>query len=177
MKRLRIILFLMFFATMLHQLTYSQEKVPRSVLGNGGAALSSGDFRMFGTLGQPIAGVTSNSSNIHKVGFWYIGIDLITSVEQVQTSDNLPTEFRLQQNYPNPFNPSTTIRFAIPRRSHVTLKLYDILGRKVATLVDERLQTGEHKVVFDASVLASGIYVYRIQAGKFVRSRKLMLLK
>ena len=177
MKRLRIILFPMFFATMLHQLTYSQEAVPRSVLGNGGAALGSEDLRMFGTLGQATVGVTSNSFNIDKVGFWYLSIDLITSVEQVQTSDNLPTEFRLQQNYPNPFNPRTTIRFAIPQRSHVTLALYDILGRNVATLVDERLRPGEYNVVLDASALASGVYVYRIQAGEFVRSMKLMLLK
>ena len=177
MKCLKIILFLMFFATMLHQLTYSQEAVPRGVLGNGGSALSSEDLRMFGTLGQAIVGVTSNSSNSNKVGFWYLPIDLITSVEQLQRSDNLPKEFRLQQNYPNPFNPSTTIRFAIPQRSDVTLKLYDILGRKVATLVDERLKTGEYNVVFDASALASGVYVYRIQAGEFVRSMKLMLLK
>jgi hypothetical protein len=177
MKRLIIILFLMLFATMLHRLTYSQEAVPRSVLGNGGAALSSGDLRMFGTVGQAVVGVTSNSSNINKVGFWYFSIDLITSVEPAQTLDNLPTAFRLEQNYPNPFNPSTTIRFAIPQRSHVTLKLYDILGRKVATLVDERLQPGEYKVVFDAGALASGVYVYRIQAGEFVRSMKLMLLK
>ena len=176
MKRLRIILLLIFFETMLHQITYSQEAVPRSVLGSGGTALSSEDLRMFGTLGQAIVGVTSNSSNSNKVGFWYLAIDLITSVEQAQASDNLPTEFRLQQNYPNPFNPSTTIRFAIPQRSQVTLKLYDILGRKVATLVDERLRPGEYKVVFDASALANWVYVYRIQAGEFVRSRKLMLL-
>jgi len=89
----------------------------------------------------------------------------------------LPTEFRLEQNYPNPFNPSTTIQFAVPKASQVTVKIYDVLGRRVATLVDEKYQPGTYKVTFEAGDLASGVYIYRIQAEGFAQTRKLMLLK
>lgn len=101
----------------------------------------------------------------------YIGA---TSVEDHAA---IPTEFALAQNYPNPFNPSTTIQFALPVRSEVSLKLFDLLGREVATLVNGELETGVHKVVFDAKDLASGVYFYRIEADGFVRAKKLMLFK
>ena len=100
----------------------------------------------------------------------------MTSVEQIE-DELLPTEFLLDQNYPNPFNPSTTIRFALPKTSNVTIKIYDVLGRQVATLVDEEYQAGVYKVVFEAGDLASGLYIYRIQTQSFSQSRKLMLLK
>ena len=100
----------------------------------------------------------------------------MTGVEQIE-DELLPTEFRLEQNYPNPFNPSTTIRFALPKTSNVTIKIYDVLGRQVATLVDEEYPAGVYKVVFEAGGLASGLYIYRIQTGAFTQSRKLMLLK
>lgn len=92
--------------------------------------------------------------------------------------NGVPTEFALQQNYPNPFNPSTNINFALPQASKVTLTVYDMLGRKVATLINgEQLQAANHSVKFDASALASGMYIYRIEAGSFVSTRKMMLIK
>ena len=154
----------------------AQVVMPNSVLGNGGAELSDGQYRIVGTLGQPIIGVAENPSDINRVGFWYLASHkLITDVEQ--NTNSIPKQFRLEQNYPNPFNPTTTIEFALPQRSAVTLKLLDILGREVATLVDDELEAGVHKVSFDAKDLASGVYFYRIQAEGFVRARKLMLLK
>jgi hypothetical protein len=93
-------------------------------------------------------------------------------------SDNaLPTEFQLSQNYPNPFNPSTTIEYAIPKDSKVTLILYDILGREVQRLVDGFIRAGYHKSVLNASYLSTGVYFYRIMAGNFIQTRKLLLLK
>ena len=89
----------------------------------------------------------------------------------------LPRAFALQQNYPNPFNPSTRIAFALPRQEHVRLEVYDLLGRRVALLVDEVRPAGHHAVDFDASTLTSGLYLYRITAGDFNRSRKMMLVK
>lgn len=79
-------------------------------------------------------------------------------------------------NYPNPFNPTTTLKFILPAASDVTLRVYDILGREVATLVNDRLEAGEHKVSFDASRLASGVYLYQLQAGNFAETRKLTVI-
>lgn len=92
--------------------------------------------------------------------------------------DGVPVVFSLEQNYPNPFNPSTNINFALPKASQVSLTVYDMLGRKVATLIDgEQLQAAKHSINFDASALASGMYIYRIEAGSFVSTRKMMLIK
>lgn len=89
----------------------------------------------------------------------------------------LPEEFSLEQNYPNPFNPSTTIRFDIPNASPVRLSVFDVLGREVAVLVNEQIAAGVHEVSFDAKQFASGMYVYRLQAGNFVQTRKMLFLK
>jgi hypothetical protein len=89
----------------------------------------------------------------------------------------IPKEFRLMQNFPNPFNPSTEISWQSPVGSHQTLKIYDILGREVATLVDEFREAGRYEVNFDASRLASGVYIYRLSAGSFVESNKMLLIK
>ncbi len=89
----------------------------------------------------------------------------------------IPDGFILQDNYPNPFNPSTTIRFGIPTDANVHLAVYNTLGEKVAQLVAGELNAGYHEVLFDASQLASGLYIYRMQAGDYVSSRKLILLK
>ena len=89
----------------------------------------------------------------------------------------VPSQFALSQNYPNPFNPSTTIKFELPRTSQVNLTVYDILGREVSMLVNERREAGVHEVKFDGSNLASGVYLYRLQAGAFVSTKKLVLLK
>jgi hypothetical protein len=88
-----------------------------------------------------------------------------------------PRTFKVDQNYPNPFNPSTVISYEIPNNSFVTLKVYDILGKEVATLVNEEKSSGIYRVTFDASHLPSGIYIYNITAGKYSQVKKMMLLK
>jgi hypothetical protein len=88
-----------------------------------------------------------------------------------------PTNFELSQNYPNPFNPSTTISFSLPNTSKVTLKVFDILGNEITTLVDDQVDAGNHSIEFNAAGLSSGIYFYRIQAGNFTETRKMNLLK
>lgn len=99
-------------------------------------------------------------------------------VTDVRAEDgSIPRTFALQQNYPNPFNPSTQIQFSLAQASHVKLDIYNLLGRRVATVVDDRYQAGEHTVAFHAGRLPSGTYFYKIQAGSFVRIRKMLLLK
>jgi hypothetical protein len=99
------------------------------------------------------------------------------AVGDVADLSGLPREFALSQNYPNPFNPSTTIKYELPQSSVVKLSVFDMLGREVSVLVDERRDAGVHEVKFDASGLASGVYLYRLQAGDFVQARKLVVVK
>jgi len=88
-----------------------------------------------------------------------------------------PNSFSLRQNYPNPFNPSTRIAYELPKAGHVSLKVFDLLGREIATLVNEIQPVGSHSVTFNGSALASGIYFYRLQAGDFATTKKMVLLK
>ncbi len=85
--------------------------------------------------------------------------------------------YRLEPNYPNPFNPSTTIRYGLPVRSHVSLTVFNTLGQQVATLVNGEMEAGYHDVKFDASRLPSGVYLYRLQAGNHIEVRKALLMK
>ncbi len=89
----------------------------------------------------------------------------------------IPEEFKLYQNYPNPFNPTTVISYRLPVISNIALKVYDILGNEVATLVNEEKQPGVYEVEFDASSLASGIYLYHLKAGSFVQTIKMIVAK
>jgi hypothetical protein len=85
--------------------------------------------------------------------------------------------FNLEQNYPNPFNPTTTLSFVIGHRSFVTLKVYDVLGNEIATLVNEEKPAGSYEVEFDAKDLTSGIYFYQLRAGEFSQTKKMILMK
>jgi hypothetical protein len=97
-----------------------------------------------------------------------------TDVENIASA---PREYVLLQNYPNPMNPSTTISYALPRRSNVILTVFNTLGQQVAMLVNGEMEAGNHDVTFDATRLASGMYLYRLQAGEFVGTKKLILLR
>ena len=101
--------------------------------------------------------------------------NIVTGVTEQQR--NLPERFALDQNYPNPFNPSTTIKYQLPNASYVNLTVYDVLGRQVSTLVNERRDAGVHEVKFDAAGLASGVYFYRLTAGSYVDTKKLLLVR
>ena len=93
------------------------------------------------------------------------------------TGTDAPVSYELSQNYPNPFNPSTTIKYQIPEDGMVTLQIYDILGKEVKTLVNENKAAGRYEVNFDASDLATGVYLYRIKVNDFVSVKKMLLVK
>jgi ligand-binding sensor domain-containing protein len=99
----------------------------------------------------------------------------IVSVEE--DIDLAPTEFSLSQNYPNPFNPSTTINYKIPEESHVQIKVYDVMGREIKELVNDQKKAGSYRINFDGSNLSSGVYLCKINAGRFSGTRKMLLVK
>lgn len=104
-----------------------------------------------------------------------VSFDNVTSVAGFDNP--LPGSFRLLHNYPNPFNPATTISYSLPKDSHVKLTIFDILGREVAVLVDDVKSAGNHNLRFDASHLPSGLYFYRVAAGAFRETHRMLLLK
>ena len=91
--------------------------------------------------------------------------------------DNLPETFHLKQNYPNPFNPTTTIEFHVPSSQNVSLKIFNILGQEVATLVQDYKKAGVHKTNFNGQNFASGVYFYQLKAGNFIKNKKMILIK
>ncbi len=140
---------------------------------------------------------TSNSDSLrlglisgsHRYSFYALSVDNVGNIETAMTEtatidavtgveeNVLPKEFSLLQNYPNPFNPSTTISYSIPKESIVNIKVYNILGQEVRTLINQRQKPGAYKIIFDGKNLASGIYFYTIKAGEYNSVKKMLLLK
>ena len=119
-----------------------------------------------------------------KIVFIHDGISVIDSIQvsgngvtDIKDEKGMPEKFKLYQNYPNPFNPTTTIQFDIPKTLFVTLKVNNVLGQEVATLVNENKNPGRYEINFDASSLPSGVYFYRITAGEYVSEKKLLLIR
>jgi hypothetical protein len=169
----------------------AQSTIPWSAIDMGYAVSASQATVVKSAVGQAFVGVMRGTQTIVESGF-LVDTLLRTTVTSVAGPTELPTEYALHQNYPNPFNPSTTIRYALPERSFVTLVLYNILGQRVVTLAEGEREAGYHEVRFEASGFASGVYLYRIQvhrldsaigqdsrsgAGDFVQTRRLVLLR
>ena len=123
--------------------------------------------------------ITFDSTMLGRVRTWYAAHGLIPATAVNEDDTRLPRSFSLAQNYPNPFNPSTTIgyRQLASGNSWVRLSVYDMLGREVEVLVDEKKAPGDYEVKFDGSGLSSGVYFYRLQAGSFVETKKLLMLR
>ncbi len=111
------------------------------------------------------------------IEFMITGSEGIMMLKSFIFNYSAPKEFKLEQNYPNPFNPTTTILYQLPADAKVTLKIYDILGSEIATLVNEDQEAGYKEVKFNATNLASGMYIYRLAANKYVCTKKMMVLK
>jgi hypothetical protein len=111
-------------------------------------------------------------------GFGISDVGTISSIlDGIEDENTTPVEYGLNQNYPNPFNPITNIEFSLPKSEFVTVKIFNVLGQEVATLISEKLVQGNHKYIWDASAFASGVYYYKIEVGGFVQSKKLILIK
>jgi hypothetical protein len=140
------------------------------------SATISSDTLKLTNLRQGTANITVTATDVDNSRI-STSFTVTTSGVGVEVVEALPTEFSLSQNYPNPFNPSTTIKFGLPVASTVSLKVYNILGEEVANLVNKDMPAGFNTVIFDASRLGTGMYIYRIQAGNFTQVRKMMLVK
>ena len=133
-------------------------------------SLTQGDkivYKISGTGGSPAGG-------LRGVNYVKLTGEAATAIEFVDTT---PSEYLLSQNYPNPFNPNTTIEFALPHSSFVTLRVYNVLGDEVATLIAGDHAAGTFKVIWDASEMPSGVYFYRLSAGEYVQTKRAVLMK
>jgi hypothetical protein len=121
-----------------------------------------------------INSITELKNYAAQIQQWYDN-DFVTDVKE--TIISIPTEFLLSQNYPNPFNSSCAIKYSIPKSSQVTIKIFNTIGQELATLVNEEKPIGTYEVNWNAANLPSGVYFYRIQAGSFTETKKMMVLK
>lgn len=164
------------FLLLLTPVLIAQHQITSSVISNGGQKQTNSNYILEGSLGQVGVDLITNTSHKMESGFWYVYYrDAIVAVEDKEQI--LPMVFDLKQNYPNPFNPSTIIKFAVPERSMVQIKIYDILGGELVTLINEEMERGWYEKTFNASGYASGMYIYRMQAGNYVSTKKMLLVK
>ena len=143
----------------------------------GGCSLSSAPgLKLWSTLGQPLVGTATSPQNQLRLGFWQANAGILTGI-LIPAEAALPLRYELQQNYPNPFNPSTTIAFAVPEPTRVSLTVFNLCGQEVATLADRKFLPGRYRIVWNAAGRASGVYFYRLRANGFVAVRKMLLEK
>jgi hypothetical protein len=160
------------------ELTHTSPKAPVS-----GTVTFQFEYTAPSTSGNVTLFANGNSVNFNGSSSgdqWNFAADKAVVVSTTSVNDNpFINEFRLEQNYPNPFNPGTTIKFSSPHSAFITLKVYDLLGREVATLVNEPKQTGEYEVEFHADKygLSSGVYLYKLNAGSFTSTKKFVYLQ
>ena len=112
---------------------------------------------------------------IDENSVWRRAYSDIIGINNISTE--IPAKYSLSQNYPNPFNPSTNLEFGVSKLGFVSLKIYDLLGKEVVTLVNEKLNPGKYRVEFDGSSLTSGVYFYRITSGDFTETKRMLLVK
>ncbi|MCB9250153.1 MAG: T9SS type A sorting domain-containing protein, partial [Ignavibacteriales bacterium] len=134
--------------------------------------------------GSIVFSIGDFSTNYFSYAYLAYSINVFyVSITDVESDKNLSAQFELSQNYPNPFNPTTIIKYSVPNvvsnfsSNNVELKVYDVLGREIKTLVNQKQKAGNYEVSFDTKELSSGVYFYRLQSGDFIQTKKMMLLK
>jgi hypothetical protein len=150
-------------------------KVSTFSFDTGFSVSSASNIQLRATVGEPVVGITKGSAFAMGSGFL---VDSLVGRITTKVIDQraIPRVYALMQNFPNPFNPTTTIRYDLPRATKVSLKVYDVLGREILSLVQGDWEAGYHQVQWNANV-ASGIYFYRLQTEEFVETKKMILLK
>ena len=174
----RIVVNIMVGSVLLLSFTANSQnsKVTWSSFNMGFAELKTSNTMVKSVVGQSFVGNTQLANTEVISGF--LADTLFRSIlVAVKEQEGLPKAYALAQNYPNPFNPTTTIRYELPKASPATLAIYNILGARVATIVDGLEAAGYHQVEFNASQLASGVYFYRLHAGSFTETKKLVLIR
>jgi len=157
---------------------YSQNgRVDWWVLDMGSASSAVAQTKLQSAVGQNFVGLARQGNAMVTPGFLADTLFRSVVVSVAEDEDDVPLTYELRQNYPNPFNPTTIIRYQLPLQSYVTLKVFDILGRDVATLVNEVKQPGTYSVQWHASGVASGVYFCRLQAGQFSAMKKMVLMR
>ena len=153
---------------------FSQHVLQNSVFANGGGLMVNSNNYSNAVVGQTASGSSANTNNIIHSGFLF-SAGLLTDI----ANDDLgiPTEYNLSQNYPNPFNPSTKIKYSVPEVANVRVEIFNTLGQSIEILVNEEQAAGFYSLEFNASSLASGVYIYRMISNNYVETKKLMLLK
>lgn len=176
MRTLPLVLFLLAFPAWTTQAQYA---LPASTMGAGATNAANAQFRVQGTVGQPVAGWGQGGNQIAALGFWFTARPAADNPTPIETDADteVPGRVVLDQNYPNPFNPTTTIRYGVPAAEPVRLSIYDLLGREVAVLADATQAPGTYRVVLDAAGWPSGIYLYRLAINGEIRTRRLTLIK
>jgi hypothetical protein len=155
-----------------------QPVILTSTFDGGGVSARGSGNTLRGSFGDPLSGAPARSGEVTIQSGLFSFLDLgryVTSAGPEERS--VPLVYFLYQNYPNPFNPSTTIRYALPNKSNVTLTVYNTLGQRVALPQNGEQEAGYHEVQFDGRNMASGVYFYRIHAGDFVETKRLLLVR
>jgi len=152
----------------------SQTRIDQSVFGAGGGSMGNLQHRSAATAGQAVIDRTENNRHLLISGYW-AQTPMYTVISEQNGAP--PQTFHLEQNYPNPFNPVTTIVFAVPVKSRVSLKIFDLLGRQVADLQEREYEAGVYKVLWDAGALPTGVYFYRLESASFTALKKATLIK
>ena len=153
----------------------AQYQARYGVMGCGGGRMASVNNSFMGTTGQPGIGPMGGPDYSTEIGFWYMPGWVLTGI--VDEENLVPVSFGFGQCHPNPFNPVTTLGFAVPRRARVEIRVFDVAGREVMTLIDREIDPGYHQAALDGAGLPSGVYFARMVSGEFVETRKMVLLK
>ena len=172
MKKIRLLV--VFLTLPISILAYHK---PQDMVHMGTTIANSSNYKLWGSIGQPTSGISTSDSFILNGGY-ISGY----GIEEEESLSQGPTEFFLVQNYPNPFHSVTTIKFAIAKTSNISLRIYDVAGQLIRTLVDESVKAGYYTAYWDGRDInkqrvALGVYFYRLETEEFCKTRKMILLR